>query len=144
MDTNVNMNEVSRISAGTVFNGEITSSNDIRIDGQFEGRIDSKGRLVVGERAVVNGDVICTNVDFSGTMSKGTFYVMDTLSLKAGCSVNGDLRFKRLQVDLDAKINGNLKVLNEKEFDQIAQQKPAVKPAAPAQVKEENGTVGKE
>ena len=57
MDTNVNMNEVSRISAGTVFNGEISSSNDIRIDGQFEGRINSKGRLVVGERAVVNGDV---------------------------------------------------------------------------------------
>jgi cytoskeletal protein CcmA (bactofilin family) len=77
-------------------------------------------------------------------MSKGTFYVMDTLSLKAGCSVDGDLRFKRLQVDLDAKINGNLKVLNEKEFDQIAQQKTPAKPAAPAQEKVENGTVGKE
>ena len=140
MDTNVNMNEVSRISAGTVFNGEISSSNDIRIDGQFEGRINSKGRLVVGERAVVNGDVM----DFSGTMVKGTFYVMDTLSLKAGCSVDGDLRFKRLQVDLDAKINGNLRVLNEKEFDQIARQKAQEKPAAPAQTKVENGTVGKE
>ena len=35
MDNNVNMNEVSRISAGTVFKGEITSSNDIRIDGEF-------------------------------------------------------------------------------------------------------------
>ena len=78
MDTNVNMNEVSRISAGTVFNGEITSTNDIRIDGQLDGRVNSKGRLVVGEGAVVNGDVICTNVDFSGTMSKGTFCVMDT------------------------------------------------------------------
>ncbi len=144
MDTNVNLNEVSRISAGTVFKGEITSSNDIRIDGQFDGSINSKGRLVVGERAVVNGDVNCTNVDFSGTMSKGTFYVRDTLSLKAGCSVDGDLRFKRLQVDLDAKINGNLKVMNEKEFDQIAQQKTPAKPAAPAQAKVENGTVGKE
>ena len=70
MDTNVNMNEVSRISAGTVFNGEITSSNDIRIDGQLDGRVNSKGRLVVGEGAGVNGDVICTNVDFSGTMAQ--------------------------------------------------------------------------
>ena len=127
MDTNVNMNEVSRISAGTVFNGEITSSNDIRIDGQFEGRINSKGRLVVGERAVVNGDVICTNVDFSGTMSKGTFYVQDTLSLKAGCSVDGDLRFKRLQVDLDAKITGTLSALTESEFVKAAAEKPVVK-----------------
>ena len=41
-------------------------------------------------------------------------------------------------------LNGNLKVLNEKEFDQIAQQKASAKPAAPAQEKVENGTMGKE
>ena len=144
MEPTVNVNEVSRISTGTKVKGEISSSNDIRIDGTFDGRINSKGRLVVGERAVVNGDVICTNVDFSGTMNKGTFYVADTLSLKAGCTVDGDLRFKRLQVDLDAKINGNVKVINEKEFEQIAQQKTPAKPAAPAQTKVDNGTVGKE
>lgn len=124
MDNNTNVNEVSRISAGTKFKGEIVSSNDIRIDGSFEGRINSKGRLVVGDKAVVNGDVICANVDFSGTMDKGTFYVQDTLSLKGGCSVNGDLRFKRLQVDLDAKINGNLRVITDNEFEQASQSKP--------------------
>lgn len=118
-----NTNDVSRICAGTMFKGEIVSSNDIRVDGTFEGRINSKGRLVVGNKAVVNGDVICTNVDFSGTMDKGTFYVQDTLSLKAGCSVDGDLRFKRLQVDLDAKINGNLRVISDAEFEQAAQSK---------------------
>ena len=160
MDTNVNMNEISRICAGTVFKGEISSSNDIRIDGEFNGTINSKGRLVVGEKATVNGDVICTNVDFSGTMSKGTFYVADTLALKGGCSVDGDLRFKRLQVDLDAKINGNLRVLTDGEFDEavtkVSAEKPAVssKPDSPkvdspnsskpdsSKVKD-NGTVGK-
>ena len=130
MDNNVNMNEVSRISAGTVFKGEITSSNDIRIDGEFDGTINSKGRLVVGEKAVVNGDVICTNVDFSGNMSKGTVYVADALSLKAGCTVNGDLRFKRLQVDLDAKVNGNLRVLTDGEFEKVATKSQVEKPAA--------------
>ena len=45
----VNVNEVSRISTGTVIKGEINSPNDIRIDGVFEGKIFSKGRVVVGE-----------------------------------------------------------------------------------------------
>ena len=150
MDNNVNLNEVSRISAGTAFKGTIITTGDIRIDGQFDGTLSSKGRLVVGESATVNGDVICQNVDFSGKMGKGTIYVADTLSLKGGCSVDGDLRYKKLQVELDAKINGNLKVLSEAEFNKIANQpvpaaadKPAApKPAQP--VVNQNAEAGKE
>ena len=124
MDNNVNLNEVSRISTGTVFKGEITTAGDIRVDGKFDGRLNSKGRLVAGEKAVMNGDVICQNVDFSGKMDKGTFVVADTLSLKSGCSVTGDLRYKRLQVDLDAKITGTLSALTDNEFVKAAE-KPA-------------------
>lgn len=126
MDNNVNLNEVSRISSGTSFKGEITCTGDIRVDGKFDGTLNSKGRLVAGEKAVMNGDVICQNVDFSGRMDKGTFYVADTLTLKGGCSVTGDLRYKRLQVDLDAKITGTLSVLKDNEFAKAAE-KPVVK-----------------
>ena len=77
----VNVNEVSRISAGTTFKGEITTPTDLRVDGTFEGKICSKGRVVVGEKAQIKGDIICQNVDFTGTMH-GNFYVKDTLSLK--------------------------------------------------------------
>jgi len=132
MDNNVNLNEVSRLSAGTTFKGEISTSGDIRVDGKFDGRLTSKGRLVAGESAVVNGDVICQNVDFSGKMDKGTFYVADTLTLKGTCSVNGDLRYKRLQVDLDAKITGNLRALQDNEFSKLANQ-PAHKAEAEPQ-----------
>ena len=102
MEPNISVNEVSRISAGSVFKGEISSPNDIRIDGTFEGKVFSKGRVVVGEKAVVKGDIICQNVDFWGVI-EGNFYVKDTLSLKGGCKVDGDLHIKRLQVELDAK-----------------------------------------
>ena len=57
MEPTVNVNEVSRISTGTVVKGEISSSNDIRIDGTFEGKIKSKGRVVVGEKALIKGDL---------------------------------------------------------------------------------------
>ena len=122
MDNNtVNVNEVSRISAGTVFKGELTSPGDIRIDGEFEGRIFSKGRVVVGEKAKVKGDIVCINVDFCGTMT-GNFFVKETLTLKSGCQVDGDLNVKRLQVELDAKFNGSCRMIDDAQFDKLSAQ----------------------
>ena len=72
MEPNVNVNEVSKVSAGTVIKGEISTPNDIRIDGTFEGKIFSKGRVTVGEKAVVKGDIIGQNVDSLATI-KGDF-----------------------------------------------------------------------
>ena len=135
MEPNISVNEVSRISAGSVFKGEISSPNDIRIDGTFEGKVLAKGRVVVGEKAVVKGDIICQNVDFWGVI-EGNFYVKDTLSLKGGCKVDGDLHIKRLQVELDARFNGNCRMIAEGEFDKLAAQltgQPMPRPAAPQQ-----------
>ena len=128
----VNVNEVSRISTGTVIKGEISSPRDIRIDGSFEGKIFSKGRVVVGSKATINGDIICDNVDLWGKMT-GSLYVKDTLSLKDGCSVNGDLHIKRLVVELGARFDGNCKMLAEGEFEKLTGQAPkqAAGPAAP-------------
>ena len=118
MENTVSVNDVSRISAGTLVKGEIQSPGDIRIDGSFDGKLISKGRVVVGEKASLTGDVVCQNMDFCGTM-KGNFYVKDTLTLKAGCSVDGDLHIKRLQVELGARFNGHCHMLEEAEFEKI-------------------------
>jgi cytoskeletal protein CcmA (bactofilin family) len=135
MEPTVNVNEVSRISTGTKVKGEISSSNDIRIDGTFEGKIYSKGRVVVGEKALIKGDIICSNVDFWGTM-EGNFFVKDTLSLKSSSKVKGDLHIKRLQVELDARFDGTCQMISESDFDRLcgtaAPEKPAAAPAQPA------------
>lgn len=115
----VNVNEVSRISSGTMIKGEISSPNDIRIDGSFEGKINSKGKVVVGDRAVISGDIICDNVDFWGRMT-GSVYVKDTLSLKEGCKINGDLHVKRLSVELGAFFNGKCEMLSDGDFEKIS------------------------
>ncbi len=132
----VNVNEVSRISSGTVIKGEISSPNDIRIDGSFEGKINSKGRVVVGDRAIISGDIIADNVDFWGKMT-GSIFVKDTLALKEGCKVNGNLHVKRLSVELGAYFNGNCKMLSEGDFEKIsdgATGREAVNPVRPVTV----------
>ena len=119
LETNVNVNSISRISTGTVIKGEIMSPYDIRIDGTFDGKVQSKGRVVVGETAVVKGDIICENIDLWGKV-EGNIYVKDTLSLMEGCSVNGNLNVRRLAVELGSTFNGNCRMITEAEFNKIA------------------------
>lgn len=114
--TNVNL--VSRISEGTIVRGEIISSNDLRIDGKFEGSICSEGKVVIGESAEVNADITCVNVDVWGK-AKGCFTVKDILSIKGGCSVDGDLKVRRLAIELDSSFNGTCKMITEQEYDAV-------------------------
>ena len=132
-ETVVNVNSISRISAGTVIKGEILSPNDIRIDGTFEGRIQSKGRVVVGETAVIKADIVCENVDLWGKV-EGNLFVKNTLSLKEGCTVTGNLHIRRLSVELGATFNGNCKTITEAEFDKLSGAEP-VTPAKQAQAR---------
>ncbi len=124
----VNANSVSRISAGTVVKGEIISPSDVRIDGTFEGRIQSKGRVIIGESAILKGDIVCNDVDLWGKI-EGNVFVKGTLSLKEGCTVNGNLYIRRLSVELGATFNGNCKTITEAEFDKLAGVQHTAKPA---------------
>ena len=114
----VNANSVSRISAGTVIKGEIQSPYDIRIDGTFEGKILTKGRVVIGESAVIKGDIICENIDLWGKV-EGELFVKDTLALKEGCKMNGNINISRLSVELGAIFNGTCRTITEAEFNKL-------------------------
>ena len=138
----VGVNDISRISAGSTIKGEITSPNDIRIDGTFEGKVVSQAKVVVGEKAVIKGDIVCSNCDFWGRIN-GNFYVKDTLSLKSTCVVDGDLHIRRLQVDLDATFNGSCKMIDENEFNQLTSvERPAMYDVPEPEVEDDTYSVG--
>ena len=128
-ETTVNVNSISRISAGTVIKGEVISPSDIRIDGTFEGKVQSKGRVVIGETAVIKGDIVCNDVDLWGKV-EGNIFVKDTLALKEGCVVSGNLHIRKLSVELGATFNGNCKTISEADFDRLAGVQNVVKSAA--------------
>ena len=133
MEPVVNANAISRISAGTIIKGEVLSPCDIRIDGTFEGKIQSKGRVVVGESAHIKGDIVCDCIDLWGKV-EGNVFVKDTLNLKEGCVVNGNLNIRKLSVELGATFNGNCKMISETDFDRVAgtktqQTQPTAAPA---------------
>ncbi|MBR5300837.1 MAG: polymer-forming cytoskeletal protein [Bacteroidales bacterium] len=132
-----NVNAISRVSAGTVIKGEIMSPSDIRIDGTFEGKLQAKGRVVIGETAVIKGDIVCVNIDVWGKMD-GNVYVKDTLALKEGCVVNGNLHIKKLAVELGSTFNGTCKMITESEFDKLCGVQPTAPKAAAPQPQHQN------
>lgn len=128
-----NINDISRISHGTIIRGDLTSSTDIRVDGQVDGSLYSEGKVVVGESAQLSGKLFCTNVDFWGKMD-GDFFVKDQLSLKSSAVVNGNIHVRKIQVEMGAQINGSFKMITEQEYDQLVATMVR-KPAAPAPAK---------
>lgn len=113
-------NAVSRISAGmTVKEGEVVCSGDIRVDGRYEGKITSTGRLIVGEGGQVSADVICGNLDIWGSF-EGTAAIKDTLSLRKGSKVSGGFSAGHLAVELGASFEGSMHIINEEEFKRLS------------------------
>ncbi len=117
----VNVNNISRISVGTDCSGTVHSKYDLRIDGSFEGELHSKGRIVVGETAVIKGDIVCENIDLWGKI-EGRVYVKDTLGMKAGCSLTGSIFTRRFMVELGSEFNGTCKMIAEDEYDKKVQE----------------------
>lgn len=109
------INEVSRISAGTEVKGSLISQSDIRIDGVFEGDLIAGGKLVLGENAIIRGTVMCANADVWGKI-EGDLTVGDTVTFKNTSSFTGQLKTIRISIEMGAVFSGTCQIINEADF----------------------------
>jgi cytoskeletal protein CcmA (bactofilin family) len=96
---------INLLGAGTIVKGEIKLNGDFRIDGMFIGSINCKGKVVVGNTGVVEGEIICQNADFSGEV-KATVKVAELLTLKESAKFTGDITTNKLAIEPGAKFSG--------------------------------------
>ena len=99
------VSSINLLGAGTVVKGEIKLNGDFRIDGVFIGSINCKGKVVVGNTGVVEGEIICQNADFSGEV-KATVKVAELLTLKESAKFTGDITTNKLAIEPGAKFSG--------------------------------------
>ena len=106
------------IAADTKIVGDIVSKGPFRIDGQVEGNIKTRDKIVVGKSGFVNGTIDGTNADFEGSFS-GKLKLSGTLSLKSSAYVQGEVEVGKLAVEPGATFNatcsmkGAVKELNK-------------------------------
>ena len=97
---------VNLIGAGTIIEGDVTTSGDIRIDGSLTGSIKVKGKLVLGVSGSVDGEVVCQNADISGVL-KVKIEVSELLSLKASAKLTGYIFTNKIAVEPGASFSGS-------------------------------------
>jgi len=120
IETVPQVNEVNRISGGTEFRGVLTSSCDIRIDGFFEGKLTTSGKLVIGESGKLIGDVISKSCDIWGTL-QGKVIVRESFSLKKSGSITGNVACQKIFIEDGGVFNGSCKMIDDTGFDEITQ-----------------------
>ena len=103
MDTN---GQYSKIENSTALKGNIKSKNDIRIDGNVEGEVVTKGKVILGKESDVVGKILCANADIEGKFD-GELIVSGTLNLKSGSNVKGKVKIQKLIVESGSMFNAN-------------------------------------
>lgn len=79
------------------FKGELSFDKGVRVEGTFEGQINSKGSLHVAEGAKIMADIEAANVTIEGEC-KGNLTVSEKLHLMATARLEGDLKTNRLEI----------------------------------------------
>lgn len=97
---------VNAIGQGSTIKGDIITEGDLRIDGTLSGTIKTKGRLVLGESGLVEGEIICQNALIAGTI-KAKIQVTELLSLKATANLHGDIVTNKLSIEPGANFTGS-------------------------------------
>jgi cytoskeletal protein CcmA (bactofilin family) len=77
----------------------------LRIQGKFEGRLDTKGVLMIGEKAEVKADIIGETIIVSGKVT-GTIVSSRELKLIAPAKVTGEIKTPLLNIEHGALFNG--------------------------------------
>jgi cytoskeletal protein CcmA (bactofilin family) len=102
-------NSSNVIGKGTVLEGNIETSGNIRIEGKIIGNLKSKSKVALGNSSLVDGNVSAQNADIEGTV-KGKVEIADMLVLKATATVHGDIATGKLVVEPGAVFNGTCKM----------------------------------
>ncbi len=100
------------IDGGTHIHGDVKFTDGLRIDGSITGNIraneDKPSILVVGELAVVTGEIHADHVIVNGKVI-GPVHAAELLELQPKARIEGDVFYRALEMHQGAVISGQLK-----------------------------------
>jgi excisionase family DNA binding protein len=85
---------------------------NLRINGKFEGVLETKGNLTIGPNAQVNADIVGENIVIAGKV-KGKIIAREKLTLSSTAMVEGEVYPSKLSVDEGAILEGNCRMLKD-------------------------------
>jgi cytoskeletal protein CcmA (bactofilin family) len=99
----------SIMGRGSSMSGNVKAEGSIRIDGQFEGTLESGDTLVVGKEGTVHGDVVVKRAVIGGRF-EGNIHASVKVELHGGCEMFGEVVTPSLIIEEGVVFEGNCKM----------------------------------
>ena len=112
------------IGKSSKIDGNIASDGSIRIEGTINGDIDSKGNIIIGPNATVNGSIKCNHIEISGSVL-GNVICNSHLKVFAQGSLKGNIEVSSFDIEEGGTFDGNCKIAAKIKPEQKPQPKKA-------------------
>ncbi|MBB4035318.1 cytoskeletal protein CcmA (bactofilin family) [Dysgonomonas hofstadii] len=106
------LQSLSVISGSATLKGEICIEDDLRIDGNVEGDINSKGKVVIGTEGCVKGKITGKSVEVKGKVL-GDVTVSDIVILRTSSHYEGQITAYNIEIEAGASFFGNCRMETE-------------------------------
>ncbi len=100
------------LGKGSEFEGTLKFEGTVRIDGKFQGEVHSEGTLIVGENAVINGNVYVDSAVVSGEI-RGNVKAKNRVELRAPGKLYGDMESPAIIIEEGVIFDGNCRMSKE-------------------------------
>ena len=94
------------LARGFEFKGTLTFEGTVRIDGHVSGEVHTTGTLILGEHAVIEGNITAGTI-VSGGRINGNVVAMQRFQLLAPAALLGTVHTPVLQVEEGVRFYGN-------------------------------------
>lgn len=101
---------MTTIGTSMIIKGQITSVDEMYIDGEVEGTLDLQQRLTIGPRGKVRGDIKAREVVISGNVY-GNVEVSDKITIEKNGSLIGDIKTAGIAIDDGAYFKGRVDIV---------------------------------
>ncbi|MBI1820215.1 MAG: polymer-forming cytoskeletal protein [Nitrospirae bacterium] len=98
---------IAFLGKGTSFKGVITYDGTVRIDGNVDGEIITKGSLVVGESAEIKAEIEVGSLVCGGSIN-GNIVAFEKIQLIAPAIVTGTIKTPILVIEEGVRFNGTV------------------------------------
>ena len=115
--TNESSSEINLtiIAAGMEVTGELSSTDDIRIDGKFTGELETTGRIVITGEGYVEGNVRGKDITINGN-AKGDFQAEKNFQLSSKGVFKGTVETRFINITETAVFDGTCVISQTKKF----------------------------
>ena len=94
------------LGVDALFKGNLSFEGTVRIDGKFEGEVNTKDTLIIGETGEIIADVKAGTVICKGRM-KGSIVASKKVEMHNLSKIVGNVQTPALNIELGAVLDGN-------------------------------------